>query len=266
MAVFTQALGTYAQRLATIARGDRCLHHLHPGPHGPAREPPGIRSADATAAYGHSDRRSSHQAPPPAVDSTVAAANAGPLIDCRSPTHRAGSVSSQSQRIDQAETIDSLGRYAFGWSDTDAAGASARRGLNEDVVRDISAKKSEPQWMLERPAQGAQALRTPADADLGCRPVRHPLRHHQVLRAVHREAGRSPGRTCPTTSRTPTTSWASRRPRSSGSSPVSPRSTSPRSSTTRSRRTSSDQGVIFLDTDSAPAASTRSSSRSTSAR
>jgi Fe-S cluster assembly protein SufB len=45
--------------------------------------------------------------------------------------------------------LEGLGRYQFGWSDTDAAGASARRGLNEDVVRDISAKKSEPEWMLE---------------------------------------------------------------------------------------------------------------------
>ncbi len=53
-------------------------------------------------------------------------------------------------RIEQAATIDSLGRYAFGWSDSDVAGASAKRGLNEDVVRDISAKKSEPEWMLER--------------------------------------------------------------------------------------------------------------------
>src|SRR5664280_2047036 len=53
-------------------------------------------------------------------------------------------------RIDQAATIDTLGRYAFGWSDSDKAGASARRGLDEDVVRDISDKKSEPQWMLER--------------------------------------------------------------------------------------------------------------------
>jgi Fe-S cluster assembly protein SufB len=53
-------------------------------------------------------------------------------------------------RIEQAATIDSLGRYAFGWADSDVAGASARRGLNEDVVRDISAKKSEPEWMLER--------------------------------------------------------------------------------------------------------------------
>src|SRR5689334_9952328 len=51
--------------------------------------------------------------------------------------------------LSQEETIDSLGRYAFGWADSDAAGASARRGLNEDVVTDISAKKSEPEWMRD---------------------------------------------------------------------------------------------------------------------
>ena len=58
--------------------------------------------------------------------------------------------SSSQSLIDQAATIDTLGRYAFGWSDSDKAGASARRGVDEDVVRDISDKKSEPQWMLER--------------------------------------------------------------------------------------------------------------------
>src|SRR5215469_18933561 len=45
--------------------------------------------------------------------------------------------------------LEGLDRYKFGWADADVAGASARRGLNEDVVRDISAKKSEPEWMLE---------------------------------------------------------------------------------------------------------------------
>ncbi|SDY38531.1 Fe-S cluster assembly protein SufB [Amycolatopsis xylanica] len=51
--------------------------------------------------------------------------------------------------LSQEETIESLGKYAFGWSDSDEAGASARRGLNEDVVVDISEKKSEPEWMRE---------------------------------------------------------------------------------------------------------------------
>ena len=39
--------------------------------------------------------------------------------------------------------------YAYGWHDRDTAGAIARRGLNEDVVRDISERKGEPKWMLE---------------------------------------------------------------------------------------------------------------------
>jgi Fe-S cluster assembly protein SufB len=52
--------------------------------------------------------------------------------------------------LTQDEQIDALGRYSFGWADTDVAGASAKRGLSADVVRDISAKKSEPEWMLER--------------------------------------------------------------------------------------------------------------------
>jgi Fe-S cluster assembly protein SufB len=45
--------------------------------------------------------------------------------------------------------LDGLGRYEYGWSDSDAAGATAQRGLSEAVVRDISAKKDEPQWMLD---------------------------------------------------------------------------------------------------------------------
>jgi Fe-S cluster assembly protein SufB len=51
--------------------------------------------------------------------------------------------------LTQEETIDSLGKYAYGWADSDSAGSSARRGLSEDVVRDISAKKSEPEWMRD---------------------------------------------------------------------------------------------------------------------
>src|SRR5579885_3154540 len=45
--------------------------------------------------------------------------------------------------------LEGLGKYKFGWADSDVAGASARRGLSEEVVRDISAKKNEPRWMLE---------------------------------------------------------------------------------------------------------------------
>jgi Fe-S cluster assembly protein SufB len=56
--------------------------------------------------------------------------------------------------LTQDEQIDQLGRYKFGWSDTDTAGATAKRGLSEDVVRDISARKSEPEWMLDLRLKG----------------------------------------------------------------------------------------------------------------
>ncbi|HSV65676.1 MAG TPA: Fe-S cluster assembly protein SufB [Mycobacteriales bacterium] len=47
-----------------------------------------------------------------------------------------------------------LGRYEYGWADPDVAGASARRGLSDTVVRDISARKGEPEWMLDRRLKG----------------------------------------------------------------------------------------------------------------
>ena len=50
--------------------------------------------------------------------------------------------------------LEGIGRYQFGWADSDSAGASARRGLNEEVVRDISSKKNEPQWMLDLRLKG----------------------------------------------------------------------------------------------------------------
>ena len=52
--------------------------------------------------------------------------------------------------------LKDLGTYEYGWHDSDSAGASAQRGLSEAVVRDISGKKDEPEWMLE---QRLKALR-----------------------------------------------------------------------------------------------------------
>ncbi|KII00280.1 Fe-S cluster assembly protein SufB [Streptomonospora alba] len=43
--------------------------------------------------------------------------------------------------------LDGLGTYEYGWADSDEAGSTARRGLSEEVVRDISGKKDEPEWM-----------------------------------------------------------------------------------------------------------------------
>ena len=60
------------------------------------------------------------------------------------------STTNEAQRSDE-EIIASISTsYDYGWHDSDAAGQSAKRGLDEQVVRDISAIKQEPQGMLER--------------------------------------------------------------------------------------------------------------------
>ncbi len=56
--------------------------------------------------------------------------------------------------ISTAEQLAGLGKYEYGWADSDVAGATARRGLNEEVVRDISARKHEPEWMLDLRLKG----------------------------------------------------------------------------------------------------------------
>ena len=43
-----------------------------------------------------------------------------------------------------------LGKYKLGWSDsTDDYVYTPKKGLNEDVVRDISGQKDEPEWMTK---------------------------------------------------------------------------------------------------------------------
>ena len=55
--------------------------------------------------------------------------------------------------------LEGLERYKFGWADSDVAGESARRGLSEEVVRDISALKDEPEWMLDLRLKGLKLFR-----------------------------------------------------------------------------------------------------------
>jgi Fe-S cluster assembly protein SufB len=42
-----------------------------------------------------------------------------------------------------------LGKYKLGWNDGDAFVYKPKKGLNEEVVRDISHHKSEPEWMTK---------------------------------------------------------------------------------------------------------------------
>jgi Fe-S cluster assembly protein SufB len=47
-------------------------------------------------------------------------------------------------------TVDlDLGKYQLGWSDEEDYVFKPRKGLNEELLREISAMKDEPEWMLE---------------------------------------------------------------------------------------------------------------------
>ena len=48
-----------------------------------------------------------------------------------------------------ATTELDLGRYKLGWSDAEDYVFKPRKGLSEDIVRDMSRMKDEPQWMLD---------------------------------------------------------------------------------------------------------------------
>lgn len=58
----------------------------------------------------------------------------------------------------QDEQIEALSQYRYGWHDSDVAGAAAKRGLTEDVVREISAIKNEDEWMLSRRLKALKAF------------------------------------------------------------------------------------------------------------
>ena len=51
--------------------------------------------------------------------------------------------------LEKNPELNAIGAYQYGWADSDVAGQTARRGLNEGVVKDISAKKDEPEWMTK---------------------------------------------------------------------------------------------------------------------
>jgi Fe-S cluster assembly protein SufB len=45
--------------------------------------------------------------------------------------------------------IDGIGKYKYGFSDPDVTVFKTRKGLDHEVVRQISAMKEEPEWMLD---------------------------------------------------------------------------------------------------------------------
>ncbi|MDQ1201682.1 FeS assembly protein SufB [Rhodococcus sp. SORGH_AS303] len=159
---FADLLGTHVQRLATIANGDcACTTHvplrtLSTPESGNTDDDVGVAPSDAAdSGTVHHDRtaldsaRTNQLQPEQPARSSPEGARMTVTPDQVTPTVPA--------TLTQDETIASLGTYGYGWSDSDVAGASAKRGISDAVVRDISDKKSEPEWMLEA---RLKALRT----------------------------------------------------------------------------------------------------------
>ena len=89
------------------------------------------------------------------------------------------------------------------------AGESARRGLSEEVVRDISALKGEPEWMLDLRLKGLKLFRRKPMPDWGADLT--GIDFENIKYFVRWTRSRRPaGTTCPRTSTTPTTGSASR--------------------------------------------------------
>ncbi len=139
--------------------------------------------------------------------------------------------------LTQDEQIDSLGRYSFGWADTDVAGAAPSAGCRRRSCATSRRRRASPSG-----CSSADSRRSKSSARSRCRTgVRICPASTSTTSSTSSARPRSrprPGTTCPPTSRTPTTSSASRRRRSSAWCPASRRSTSPRWSTTRSARIS----------------------------
>ena len=79
--------------------------------------------------------------------------------------------------------------YQYGFV-TDIESESLPRGLNEDIVRMISAKKNEPEFMLEWRLKAYRHWLTMKEPSLGERKVpRHRLSEHHLLFRTQVEEG-----------------------------------------------------------------------------
>src|SRR5699024_6725016 len=58
--------------------------------------------------------------------------------------------------LDANPELSAIHAYAFGWHEPSEVGEKSVRNLNEDVVRNISALKDEPAWMLNTRLKGVR--------------------------------------------------------------------------------------------------------------
>ena len=84
-----------------------------------------------------------------------------------------------------------LGKYKLGWSDEEDYVFKPKKGLNEAIVREMSAMKNEPEWMRDFRLRALAALREAPDGRVVRRQHAGPrLRRHLLLHQADRRAGR----------------------------------------------------------------------------
>lgn len=153
------------------------------------------------------------------------------------------------------EIIEQFGDYNYGWHDTDFAGEAAKKGIDENVVRAISADKHEPEWMLEKRLEGYRDF------------INRPMPQWGVdlkdfdaddfkyyVKPIDKQA--TTWEELPDEIRSTYDKLGIPEAEKADSSPASPRSTSPRSSTIQSRRISKSR-ASSSSTPTPPCKSTR---------
>ena len=135
-----------------------------------------------------------------------------------------------------AQELD-LGRYKLGWSDVeDFYVFKPKKGLSEEIIREMSWMKGEPEWMTQRRLKALRYFERRPDADMGGDMSGIDFDDiFYYIKPIDKQV--APGTSCPTRSRPPMTSSGSPKP-SASTWPASPPSTSPRSSTTATGRSS----------------------------
>ena len=92
-----------------------------------------------------------------------------------------------------------LGKYKLGWHDTEQSVFKPKKGLNEEIVREISWRKSEPEWMTKFRLNALKRFeRKPMLDVVREEHARHRLRRHLLLHQADRGSGQrlghAPGR------------------------------------------------------------------------
>ena len=104
---------------------------------------------------------------------------AASVVGTASAHNPAGKDDGMTEIVEHPE-LEGIGTYEYGWHDENDAGAAAKRGLSEEVVRDISAKN---EWMLELRLKGLKLFERKPMPTWGS-DLSESTRQHQVFRPL----------------------------------------------------------------------------------